>query len=499
MKPIPPLFGLEGELRSEVFSADGKRDHDALNALERSCIEGVPHLAGEERGVFLGNGGNWYREAAGGYTHQEFSTPECTDPTDAVLYMQAGYFFARRGAERFIQRNGGSACFSRSNVCYSAKTSWGNHECHCTRNPPDALAEALFGHLASRVCYAGSGGFDAMSGGLDFVLSSRAPFIRAVRSGSTEGSNRALFHEDYKSPRGHGGYFRMHLICGDGLCSERALWLRTASTALIVSLADAGFMPPDAARVSEPVSALHTFNADPLLRAAVQCADGTLRTATEIQREYLTHVERHLGELHAPWASAAVAEWRRVIDGLSDLGAVAAARSHDWALKWNLYTDLLAQRGFTWAEVAGDAKRRRGRAADFGRLRAEMLLVDTRFAQLDADGLFETLDATPGLLDHRIAGVHERIAWAVENPPADTRAAARGAVVRRFSGTPDAAKIVVGWSFAANAASATRLAFLNPFNPSPNGLPAFLAPTSGTSLEPPPGARRNLRELLGLG
>jgi hypothetical protein len=37
----------------------------------------------------------------------------------------------------------------------------------------------------------------------------------------------------------------------EGLCSERALWLRTATTALIVSLGDARFRPPAALRIAD--------------------------------------------------------------------------------------------------------------------------------------------------------------------------------------------------------------------------------------------------------
>jgi hypothetical protein len=258
-------------------------------------------------------------------------------------------------------------------------------------------------------------------------------------------------------------------------------------------------MPPTSTRVTEPVAALHAFNSDPLLRAAVLCEDGRPRTAVEIQREYLGHVGRHLDEIRAPWALEALAEWQRVLDGLAKDGAAFAARSHDWAIKWNLYTDLLAQRGFTWADVTGDAKNRRASAADFKRLRAEMLLIDTRFAQLDAEGLFETLDAIPGLLDHRIPGVHERIAWAIENPPPDTRAAARGAVVRKFYGTPKAANIRVGWSFADDSGNSTRLDFLNPYNPNPIGLPIFFAPAAAKPRVPPRPARRSLRGFLGIG
>lgn len=497
MKPDPALFGLEAELRSEVYHPDGSRNNDALDELEKICCEGIPCIRGEERGVFLGNGGNWYREAAGGRTHQEFSTPECTNPTDAVLYSQAGYHLARRGAEMFSQRHGARTCFSRSNVCFAGQTSWGNHECICTRNPPETLVDALFPHLVSRIIFCGSGGFDAKSETLDFVLSSRVPFIGALKSGSTEGPGRALYHDDYKEERGHGGRFRMHIICGDGLCSERALWLRTATTALIVALADRGRMPGLAAQVAEPLSALHTINADPSLQAAVLCKDGRLRTALDIQRELLSHVARH-GEILPLFVQAATTEWRRVIDDLANHGLAGNARSHDNAIKMEMYSSCLALRGVSYGDFSSKARRSRSksRRAELKRTRAEMLLMDTRFGELSAEGLFEMLDATPGLLDHRVPGVQERIAWALENPPPDTRAAARGAIVRRFHGTPEADQVRVGWSFAVDLASGTKVDLSNPFDPNPPGLGEFVPKPSNPSGKQ--GGGRNLRDLIGI-
>lgn len=498
MKTIPTLFGLEAELRFEAFASGGKRDLGALDEVEKICCEGAPHLRGEERGVFLACGGNWYREAAGDYTHQEFSTPEVSNPTDAVLYTQAGYIFARSGAEELSRRKGIRACFSRSNVCYATKggESWGNHECYCTRHSPETIADSIFAHLASRNIYSGSGGFDAKSSGLDFVHSSRGPFLGALKSGATEGASRALFHQDYKSPRGHGGWFRAHLICGDGLCSERSLWLRTATTALIVALADHGYKPGRSARLADPLTALHTFNADTSLKSVVLCEDDKLRTARDIQSELLTHVEQHV-EILPAWAPDAVLEWRRVLESLASYGLAGLARSHDNAIKFELYSDLLAQRGLGWDDVTGKAGRsatKKGKE-ELKRIRAEMMLLDTRFAELSEEGLFETLDAS-GLLDHRISGVKERIAWAVENPPPDTRAAARGAIVRRYSGTPVADQIRVGWSFAVDLSSGRKVDLSNPFDPNPASLGGF-DPQAAGPVETP-GMTSRLRELIGL-
>ncbi|MEQ1850304.1 MAG: proteasome accessory factor PafA2 family protein [Chthoniobacteraceae bacterium] len=501
MKQIRTLFGLEAETRFEAFHPDGSRDTHALRAVEKICCEGIRHLDGEERGVFLGNGGNWYPEAAGDYEHQEFSTPECTNPTDAVLYSEAGYHFARRGAAIFAERNGGRACFSRSNVCYSAQTSWGNHECYCTNHSPDSLADALFGHFASRIIYSGAGGFDAKSAGLDFVLSSRVPFIGAIRSGSTEGPGRALFHKDYKSPRGHGGKYRMHIICGDGLCSERALWLRTATTALMVALADHGRMPGRPAKVSEPLAALHAINADPLLKAAVYCEDGKLRTALDIQSELLGHVEQHV-EILPPWAPDAVFEWRRVLESLATDGLAGPAGSHDVAIKHDLYSAVLAQRGFHFGGVTGNAAIATGKAgkAELKRIRTEMMLLDTRFSEMSENGLFEILDTatTPHLLDHRIPGVKERVEWAMENPPTDTRAAARGAIVRQYSGTAVAEQLRVGWSFAVDNASGRKLDLSDPFDSKPTCLGEFDPKPRPADPAGKPGAARRFREMIGI-
>jgi hypothetical protein len=475
---VERLLGVETEYA--LGTADGHgasaRAGPVLEALLRSARNRLATLPDEmSHGVFLQNGSRFYADCGG---HPEFTTPECDNPWDVVRYIRAGEAILLRLAATVGGRRSGRPALFRCNVDYSGTgTTWGRHESVMHRADPARLPEQMIPHLVSRLVYAGAGGFDNVAPGIRFTLSPRAVHIaRDVSHDST--SNRGIFHTKDEPLCGN-GYHRLHVICGESLCSDLATWLKVGTTALVVALCEAGLRPGEAVALRDPVAALRLFAGDPTCTAVAETLRGEGLTALAIQRHYLTRAEAYLRHPCMPvWADEVCRRWRAVLDALSG-GPDSAATSLDWAIKRSLYQEEARRRGFgwelveTWSGVASAlaaALKRAGTprqsltarlvldrrspiAGEVSRLGATVLRehglgwsgfgaflalrdrlfeIDMRFGQLGREGIFSALDAA-GVLLHHVDGV-EDIERAVDEPPAVPRARIRGELVRTLTG-----------------------------------------------------------------
>jgi proteasome accessory factor A len=256
---------------------------------------------GSSSGLFMENAARLYLDCG---MHVEYSTPECANPWDAVRYVEAGHqtmlnLIQKMTRERTPEIQ--SACY-RVNVDYSGTgATWGCHESYLHRMPPAALPPDLIPFLVSRMIFAGAGGFDPFSAGLRFTLSPRAAHIeRAISSDST--SERGIFHA--KNEPLCAGYNRLHVLCGESLCSQLAMFVKFGATCLVVALAEAGVAPGGAVQLDSPLAALRTVAADLTLKRPLKVKDPSRRmTAFEIQRHYLAMAESHSRESFMPlWA-----------------------------------------------------------------------------------------------------------------------------------------------------------------------------------------------------
>jgi proteasome accessory factor A len=151
-------------------------------------------------------------------------------------------------------------------------------------------------------------------------------FRRLVTESSTTG--RGIWHE--KSESLCAGFERLHVLCGESLCSETATFLKVGVTALIVAMADAGLAPGSAVQLADPLRALHSVAGDVTCRKPLKMADGSSKTAIEIQRHYLEQAEAHAGTGAMPaWAADVCRRWRAVLDQLEE-GPVAVKKTLDW-------------------------------------------------------------------------------------------------------------------------------------------------------------------------
>ncbi|MCL4180055.1 MAG: proteasome accessory factor PafA2 family protein [Verrucomicrobia bacterium] len=425
------LMGVETEYAFTNFRKDGSVAdlHETLARIEALAEERLHFLPAKgQRGVFLENGARFYRDFGGHDAHQEFATPECPNPWDAVRYILAGEEILLGLSTELSRREPtlGQGIYFKHNVDYSGQgTSWGCHESYLTRTSVEELPVDLVPHLVSRLIYTGAGGFNPFSRNPDFMISPRVAHLSHLCSPGSEYS-RPIFHtrdESLSAP----GHHRLHVICGESLCSHTAMWLRSGTTALVTALVDGGLRPGSAVALASPVEAMRTYARDPSCRATALLKDGRHWRALDIQRHYLSLAEAHLeAGFMPPWARQVCQSWRAILERLEQGTPESVAFTLDWAIKYALYQDRCGQRGLDLERLAAGGTTRKSSA-----LREELFELDLRFGQVGEQGVFTRLDRA-GVLAHRFPGV-DNIEHAVANPPNFGRALLRGRAVRGLS------------------------------------------------------------------
>ncbi|MGO8757461.1 MAG: proteasome accessory factor PafA2 family protein [Terracidiphilus sp.] len=471
------LFGVETEYAISGMQGQEPADHLAiirpLLDLAHTTLRNLQD--GSSSGMFMENAARLYLDSG---MHVEFATPECANPWDVVRYVEAGNQILLNLIQKMTEERTPeiqTGCY-RVNVDYSGTgATWGCHESYQHRMPPDGLPLDLIPHLVTRTVYAGAGGFDPFCAGLRFTLSPRAAHIeRVISSDST--NDRGIYHS--KNEPLCSGYNRLHVLCGESLCSQFAMFVKFGATCLVVAMAEAGLGPGSAVQLDSPLAALRAVAGDVTLKSRLEMKNPSrTMTAIEIQRHYLAMAEAHCREAFMPaWAPQVCEQWRRALD-LLDAGPGAAAKVLDWQIKLALFSGHAARRGLACSRLAfwnavverisqalglapnvnripldlllspespipsvvrGIEKllRKKGLSWDelrqFLALRAEFYEIDTRFGQLGPRGIFSMMDAG-NVLDHRVGGI-DNIEHAIRNPPSKGRAAIRGAVVRRLAG-----------------------------------------------------------------
>src|SRR5208283_3660451 len=210
------------------------------------------------------NGARFYVDCS----HPEMTTPECSNPWDVVRYMHAGERMLTSVAEEMMRREPALAevLLFKTNVDHSGSgATWGCHTSFMHRGNPEKFPEQIVPHLVSRIIYSGAGGLELADGRLRFMLSPRVRFLECEVSGGST-SQRGIFHTKDET-LARDGYHRLHIISGESLCSETALWLNMGATALIVAMIEARLRPGDAVRLANPLETMRRFTLDPTCRA----------------------------------------------------------------------------------------------------------------------------------------------------------------------------------------------------------------------------------------
>ncbi|MDO8144991.1 MULTISPECIES: depupylase/deamidase Dop [unclassified Isoptericola] len=374
----------------------------------------------------LTNGARLYVDHA----HPEYSSPEVTNPRDAVVWDVAGERVMLAASRHLAQVPGTEIVLYKNNVDGKG-ASYGTHENYLVDRdlPFSTLAELVTAFLVTRQVYTGSGrvGLGQTGDEPGFQLSQRADYIEA-EIGLETTLRRPIVNTRDEPHADRTRWRRLHLILGDANHLEVATYLKLGTTSLVLwvlehldDLAEAGVAARaelSRLRLADPVPAVRQVSRDLDLDAGLDLADGTTATALEIQRRLLDLVTRSLAALGSDAASdEVVARWRDVLERLAE-DPMSCAREVEWVAKLRLLERLRSRDGLDW---------------DHPRLGA----LDLQWSDVRPErGIYHRLVASGAV--ERIT-TEDEVARAVHHPPTDTRAWFRGEVMERYADEVSAA------------------------------------------------------------
>jgi proteasome accessory factor A len=367
----------------------------------------------------LTNGGRLYVDGA----HPEYSTPECSNARDVVVYEKAGerlLDLCRHHANHQLPPHGELLIYKNNSD--GKGNSYGYHENYLvsrrirTKREVTDNFEKLYlpftAFLVSRIVFCGAGkvGGENGSEGVEYQISQRADFFETWIGLDTM-AKRPIINTRDEPHADEEKYRRLHVIVGDANLSEVATYLKVGTTAVVLSMIEDGFLDEDFLVMEDPVRAMKEISHDLTCRRRVRLKRGREYSAVEIQREYLTKALEYYSTREEPPQVADVLErWGRVLDGLQE-DPSSLERELDWVTKRELILSYM-----------------RRKQCGFGDHR--IALLDLQYHDLRQDkGLYYRL-AREGLVERLVADAE--IERAMQDPPTDTRAYFRGTCLQKF-------------------------------------------------------------------
>lgn len=394
------------------------RIKEAIFKKKKLGLIDLHHRAYDEppgNGGFLLNGGRIYLDMG----HLEYATPECISLTDLAAYDRAG----DRILQSTIDTLGLAERVSiiKNNVDHETGATFGSHENYLvTRDFPfsyDGLSQ-LIPFLVTRQIFTGAGRVGAhlvpdgwvMLGErelpqVDFQISQRADhivndFYQWVQF------NRAIINTRDEPLADPNRYRRIHLLLGDSNMLEYATALKFGTTSVMLSLIEEGAVPDDVG-LADPVPDLRQISRDPQQRWIVTLQNGKKIPAVELQAQLQREAERTLcgKDVETDWI---ISEWGKTLEALATDPAQLVGKI-DWISKRWLLESFREAEGVDWS--------------------------DPWMASLDLE--YHNINPTRGLalaLEQEGKAVRrttdDAIDLAVDSPPRNTRASARGELIR---------------------------------------------------------------------
>lgn len=369
--------------------------------------------------TILTNGARFYVDHA----HPEYSSPEVTNPYDAVVWDKAGERIMAEAARLAAELPAGAPVQLYKNNTDNKGASYGTHENYlmARATPFAAIVRALIPFLVTRQVFCGAGrvGIGADGRGEGFQISQRADFFE-VEVGLETTLKRPIVNtrdEPHADPE---RYRRLHVIIGDANLSELATYLKLGTTSLVLAMVEAGWPGADLS-LEAPVAAVRTVSHDPTLRTQVALRDGRRLTAIQVQLEYLDQARKFIEDRYGSQADPATQEvldrWESVLARLAEDPALLAGEL-DWPAKLALLEAYRSRDHLDWSAP-------------------RLQLVDLQYADVRLErGLYNRLVAT-GRMQRLVS--EAEVARAVTEPPEDTRAYFRGRCMARYPGAVAAA------------------------------------------------------------
>jgi Pup amidohydrolase len=377
----------------------------------------------------LPNGARFYVDHA----HPEYSSPETSNPRDAVIWDKAGERILEVAAARAATLVPGShlgpgepvrpaRILITKNNTDGKGAAYGMHENYIVDRglPFSELVRHLIPFFVSRQVMVGAGriGNEFDLDDVPYQISQRADFFE-VEVGLETTLKRPIVNTRDEPHADPDRFRRLHVIIGDANMSEICTYLKLGSTALVLSMIEDSELP-EPPTLAQPVKALHAVSHDLTCRRPIMLKDGRTMSPLALQWYYLEHAKQYCKEREAPpWGTDVLGVWERVLNGLEEdpmtLNGVV-----DWVTKYRLMRRYVERDGLSW-----DADK--------------LKLIDVQYHDVRQDkGIYNRLVA-----DGRcelLVGEHEA-RQAMTNPPRDTRAYFRGRCLEKYRDSVAAA----GW------------------------------------------------------
>src|SRR3954466_9505734 len=215
----------------------------------------------------LTNGARYYVDHA----HPEYSTPECSDALQAVLFDKAGERILARSmdAARRLLPTGQEIVVYKNNSDGKGN-SYGCHENYLVDRTIAfaSLVRTLVPWFVTRQLFTGSGKIGAENGAekVDYQISQRADFFEE-EVGLETTLKRPIVNtrdEPHADPQ---KYRRLHVIVGDANLCEVATFLKVGATAIVLAMIEDDFLESAAERggrkdfsIVAPVPAMRTVS-----------------------------------------------------------------------------------------------------------------------------------------------------------------------------------------------------------------------------------------------
>jgi proteasome accessory factor A len=401
------IFGLENEY-GLIFSPEGKV-YLPMEKILGYIFDGLIPNSWPSN-AFLCNGARFYQDTG---CHPEYATPECDNVRDLVIHDKAGERILESClpiAEKRLKEEGLSGTISIfKNNTDSMGNTYGCHENYLIRRDVDfwKVADQLIPFFVTRLVYTGNGKVLKSSGKTHYCISQRAQHIHEKTSSSTT-SSRSIINTRDEPHADAEKYRRLHIILGDSNMSEYATYLKVGTTALILSMIEAGFFVSGMA-LEDPVKAMREVSRDLTLKKRVRMENGKELTAIEIQREYLSAVKAYLVNEEEDEAVRDIVErWEFVLEALEEAPERLSGEI-DWIAKRGLITSFMDKKGCGLDDP-------------------RVAMMDLQYHDINRKrGLYYLL-CERDLIQKMVR--EEDIQHAVQNPPETTRAKVRGDFIR---------------------------------------------------------------------
>jgi proteasome accessory factor A len=358
----------------------------------------------------LDNGARLYVDHA----HPEFSTPECSNARDVLIYEKAG--------ERILHQSLVSAnnvlppdqhmIIYKNNSDHKGN-SYGYHENYLIdrKVPFDLICEYLTAFLVTRQIFTGAGkvGSENNSDPVPFQISQRADFFE-TEIGLDTMLKRPIINTRDEPHADREKYRRLHIITGDVNMSDYATYLKLGTTALVLSMIEDKYLDTPL-RLRHPVAGMRLVSRDMHCKQPLQLENGKLFTAIEIQYKFLEYAKRYIEEQpQNPIHKDILEKWEHVLETLAQ-DPQRLYRELDWVIKSFLLDNYREKHQCDW---------------DVPRL----AMIDLQYHDIRPEKNLYYLLQRQNQVEQLIP--EDEIIRAITHPPLDTRAYFRGQCLKRY-------------------------------------------------------------------